>query len=78
VSDRETAVEVARMSAILEQLVPEVKQTNRTLLGKNGEDGLVGRVSTLESSEYRRVWHVRMLWGVVMSAGARLFHAHWG
>ena len=38
------------------------------LNGRNGQPGMITRLDRLEQSEGRRVWHIRLLWGSIVTA----------
>lgn len=72
--DEPTEQRIDRIDVNLRLLIQEVRTSNRqqelmarTLYGPMGTTGLVRAVDRLDQAEKRRVWHLRTLWGAIVS-----------
>lgn len=54
-----------------------IAQIHTVLFGKDGNNGVIGRLNRLSQAEDRRTWHIRLLWAALISSVSTSITAWW-
>ena len=66
----ELRTNVALLTALTKQHDIDIGTIQINLYGRDGRNGINGRINTLERTEERRTWHIRALWTACVGAAA--------